>query len=109
MMRAPGGFRLSPWRAQWGDRPERETGGPIQTDTAALLLRRCDRLRVELNGPRPHPFALPGNRLQALYEVCTASHTRMCRMSAASAEIAKLALNCFITVCTPKPELDPEA
>ena len=38
-----------------------------------------------------------GDALQSLYESCTANIPRICRMSPASAEIAKLSLNCFVT------------
>ena len=38
-----------------------------------------------------------GDRLQAVHERASANAPRVCRMSAASAEIAKLALNCFVT------------
>ena len=38
-----------------------------------------------------------GERLQAVHERASANRPRVCRMSPASAEIAKLALNCFVT------------
>ena len=38
-----------------------------------------------------------GDRLQAVHERASSSAPAICRMSSASAEIAKLALNCFVT------------
>ena len=38
-----------------------------------------------------------GDRLQAVHERASSSAPTICRMSSASAEIAKLALNCFVT------------
>ena len=41
--------------------------------------------------------AAAGDRLQAMHERAASNSPRMCRMSTASAEITKLALNCFVT------------
>ena len=44
-----------------------------------------------------------GDALQSLYESCTANIPRICRMSPASAEIAKLSLNCWSPPRSPLP------
>jgi nucleotide sugar dehydrogenase len=85
------------------------------TNTGRFLLRDCTNTTLNYNpefiaqGDIIRGFENPdmvligaetedaGNLLEDIYSVCCVGNPKICKMSAESAEITKLSLNCFIT------------